>query len=186
MDDEQIKISGILETNFYTVIQKDDQASFLVEKGYGIIEKDKIYLDPTETLYLVYKDILKVMSKEDFIYTFDKLLEFFSNRDPLIWVKLNLYSNLRKRGFIVKKGIGGEISFFVEKKHRDHIKRFLVVGVSEGARIGFVELEGLFRRSLESGRDLILAIIDKEGNITYYMVNKLSLVEEYGEKVSDI
>lgn len=186
MEEEQVsKINGKIREDLYTVVEIDEKSSFLIEKGYGIYEKDVLYLEPTETLYLVYKGILEVFddSKK---YSFIELLEIFSEKDPLIWMRLNLYSNLRKRGFIVRKGIGGRISFFVEKKFRENVKRYLVEGVSEGIRIGFVELENLFRRSLESGRVLILAVIDKEGNITYYMVNKLSSVEGYGEKISNI
>jgi len=39
-------------------------------------------------------------------------------------------------------------------------------------RIGFRELEGYIRRALESRRELVLAIVDKDGNISYYKVEK--------------
>ena len=185
MESEQVKIRGILDNDFCAA-KIGSQTNMIIDKGYGIVEKDNIFFEPTETLYLVYKGILEVSDKDGNLYTFERLLSIFSQKDPLIWVRLNLYSNLRKRGFIVRKGVGGKISFFVEKKHRENVKRYLVVGIIEGIRINFIELESLFRRSLESGRKLVLAIIDKEDNITYYMVNKLSTVEDDGKEVSDI
>ncbi|RLF07923.1 MAG: hypothetical protein DRJ64_02045 [Thermoprotei archaeon] len=184
---EQItKIRGFLTPDRLVVVKTDKNISFLVDKGYGILQDGHLYLYPTEALYLVYKEILEVYDDKSSIIPFKKLLEIFGKEDSDIWIKLNLYTNLRKRGFIVRKGIGGKISFFVDKKSKDKVKRYLVEGVVEGVRIGFRELENLFRRSVESGRELVIAVIDKEGNISYYIVNKLSSVESYGEKVSNI
>jgi tRNA-intron endonuclease len=48
----------------------------------------------------------------------------------------------------------------------------MVLCLEEGVRIGFKELEGYIRRALEARRELVLAIVDKDGNVSYYAVER--------------
>lgn len=178
---EAIKYTGILREDGRVYVDDPRALDFFISRGYGIREGEGFILDPTEVLYLAYKGILEVSTGEGRIIPLQELLEMYSAGDPAIWVRLNIYTDLRKRGFTVRPGIGSSLSFFAEKRVGETVKRYLVEGLREGIRIGFMELERMFRRAIESSRILVVAVVDKEGNISYYTVERISSVERYGE-----
>ncbi len=178
------KFVGVLRSDDQVVVRDPEAVGFLTSRGYGIEEGGVVFLSPVETLYLVYRGYMEVVDVDGNAWTFTKLLQRFSRLDKEVWVKLNLYSDLRRRGFIVRRGVGDAIEFFVDRRTKEGMKRYLVRGVKEGERLGFKDLEEMFRRALELSRELVLAVVDKEGNITYYTVEKAESVgrREGGEE----
>lgn len=172
-ENEEIVFEGILRNDSFTIINDPEGLKVLSEKGYGLTEGNTILLDPVETLYLVYKGVIKVKNSNGHILTFMELLKKFSKIDEELWVKFIVYSDLRKRGFIIKKGVA-PLTLFVDKRGEKGAKRYFVVCLKEGVRVGFSDLEYFFRRAMESDRELVTAIVDKEGNISYYIVERIS------------
>ncbi|MEM2617261.1 MAG: hypothetical protein QXL64_07020, partial [Thermofilaceae archaeon] len=91
--------------------------------------------------------------------------------DPGFWVKLNVYTDLRSRGLRVLP-LEGALVLLVERRSGEGERRYIVLCLEEGVRIGFKELEAFIRKALESKREPVLAIVDKEGNVSYYTVEK--------------
>ncbi len=160
--------SGKLEDNFI-VVSNEEGVNFLKERGYGFLKANKIFLNFVEASYLVYRGLLKVSVSNNREIDFKELVELGAKNDPDFWVKLNVYSDLRNRALIAKPGVDN-LEFIVDWKRKSSVRRLLVRIVKEGVRLGFVEFEKMFRRALESGRELVIAIVDKEGTISYYTV----------------
>jgi len=172
---EEIKeknFKGFLREDNFTIIKYDNSITSLIEKGYGTQENKYVILDPLETIYLMYKNIIKVEDSRGNEVSFEGMIKRLIKHDKNLWLKFTIYSDLRRRGFIVKKGIM-PLTFLVEKRGEKGVKRYMVACLKEGARVGFLELETFFRRSIESNRELIVAIVDKEGNVSYYSVEKI-------------
>ena len=68
----------------------------LHQKNFGIIEYGKLVLMPEEFLYLVSNNKIKTK------YSFDTAILKFSKK---IYNKFIIYSDLRKKGYILKSGL---------------------------------------------------------------------------------
>jgi len=147
---------------------------FLAQRGYGIIKGGFLELELVEAAYLVNRGMITV-ENEGRQLGFIDLVELGSKEDPDFWVKLNVYTDLRNRALVVMPGVTS-YELLVDWKRRDSARRFLVRIVKEGVRISFADFEEMHRRALESDRELVLAIVDKEGVVTYYTVEGVAHV----------
>ena len=73
----------------------------LEQKGFGEIEKEKLFLKQFETLYLLYtrRLILKKGKKQ---IDFDSFMSLCQKSDPEILTRFLIYRDLRTRGYVVK------------------------------------------------------------------------------------
>lgn len=151
------------------VVVKDNAAiEFLAQRGYGITRGGALELELVEAAYLLNRGMITVEDKGKQL-SFKDLVELGAKEDPDFWVKLNVYTDLRNRALVVMPGVTS-YELLVDWRRKDSARRFLVRIVKEGVRIGFADLEEMHRRALESDRELVLAIVDKEGVVTYYTV----------------
>jgi tRNA-intron endonuclease len=102
---------------------------------------------------------------------FEDLVKYASSVDNCFWQKLVVYTDLRDRGLRAQP-LEDTSLVLTERKVKEGERRYMVLCLEESVRIGFRELEGYIRRALESRRELVLAIVDKDGNISYYKVEK--------------
>lgn len=142
---------------------------FLSSRGYGLLREAELQLDLVEAAYLVYRGLLVVEDEKRGRLSFADLISVGSLCDSEYWVKLNVYTDLRNRALVVMPGISSS-EFLVDWKRKDGARRFLVRILHEGSKISFSDFEEMHRRALESDRELVVAIVDKEGVITYYTV----------------
>ncbi len=169
---------AILLANGEIKVSDPEDISFLQSKGeYGtVLENRTLKLFPEEALYLVEKGRLKIFSEDrKEISTLD-LISYLSKRDPLFWVKYTLYYDLRKRGFVVKEGFSDVTIEYRVRKVTENTKftKYLVIGLREGLKVTFAELESMVTQALRSRKIPVIAIIDKEGNVSYYSVSPLT------------
>lgn len=160
------------------VVVVGDDANKLWSSGYyGELEDDCLILASFEALYLVEKERLAVYDDGN-RFSFQDLLNYFLRDDPDIWIKYLIYSDLRRRGYVVKSGFGGKISFRVYRRGAVIGKepaKYLVYGSVEGKPIELTGLSGMVREARSARKDLILAIVDRQGEVTYYDVAQVNL-----------
>ncbi|MCS7104910.1 MAG: hypothetical protein NZ954_05020 [Thermofilaceae archaeon] len=161
------RLEGTMKGSYVEVTPNKE----LLERGYGSQRGDVLELSLIEATYLLYKGELQVKDEEGRILGFEELTRLAAALDPVFWIKLLVYSDLRSRGLRVKP-IEGSPVMIAERKVKEGERKYMVLCVEEGVRVGFRDLEMYIRRALESKRDLVLAIIDKEGNVSYYRVEK--------------
>lgn len=159
---------------FEAVVEDSREAvGFLLDRGYGKLEDGRIILSPVETLYLASEGKIDVLDEKDYSLSVDRLLSVFLAYDPDIWVKYLVYRDLRSRGYIVKEGVGFGCDFRVYRKgsYGKEAAKYLVFALPEGRSYKLSELEDIASRTKRLGKDLILAIIDRRGDIVYYSLN---------------
>ncbi|MDH3824128.1 MAG: tRNA-intron lyase, partial [Nitrosopumilus sp.] len=88
-----------------TCISDMDMIHQLEQKGYGEIEKEKLFLKQFETLYLLYSRML-VLKKGKKQIGFDSFMSICQKTDSEILTKFLIYRDLRNRGYVVKDGFG--------------------------------------------------------------------------------
>lgn len=153
-------------------------AKELHEQGYfGELEGGGLVLSSVEALFLLDRGKIVVVDEGGKTLSFRELVEVLSKKDENIWLKYLLYSDLRRRGYVVKEGYGRGLEFRVYRRGAAVGKepaKYLVYGLIEGKTISISELRNISNKAKLSNKDLIIAVIDRQGEITYYEALEIS------------
>ena len=174
MSIEKDSIQGVLIKNQSLVLDPDVQQD-LEQKGYGEMEKNRLYLKPFESLYLLYTDKLKIFKGKKNI-DFDSLLQIYKKQNDDVLTQFLVYRDLRTRGYTVKDGFGFGSDFRVYGKGDFGEKgaKFLVFSFNEGKQ----EKVGMLQKKIEEitkmGKEPIIAVIERRGEIIYYKISRIN------------
>ncbi|MGC8816870.1 MAG: tRNA-intron lyase [Candidatus Hadarchaeum sp.] len=176
-----MEIEGaIIEAKLYRgkiIVWDEAQANQLYQRGfYGKpLSGGKLQLAPVEALYLMENGKITVANGTGKKLSFKALAEKFTETDPDLMLKYAAYSDLRSRGYIVKTGLKFGAHFRVydrgEKPGEAHSK-FLVHAIPEGVKMTPTELARAVRLAHSVRKRIIWAVVDDEGDITYYSVTR--------------
>lgn len=148
----------------------------LYNLGYGVIINHKLKLETFEALYLVEKGRI-VLVDNDRVLTFEESIDSLSRIDRKLWVKYTIYSDLRNKGYIVKSGFThDDVEFRVYERDAKPGKepaKYLIRVLIEGDPIPMHELMNMVKDARDSRKDLVIAIIDAQGDISYYEVSEV-------------
>ncbi|NHI93647.1 MAG: tRNA-intron lyase [Candidatus Lokiarchaeota archaeon] len=146
----------------------------LHEKGYygTLDEKNNLILEPVECLLLIERKRLELYDEKKQLMTLQKLIEIFIKKSPNdFWTNYLVYKDLRNRGYIVKKGVSLDTAFRVYKrgaKIGEDTSKFLVTVIIEGTPISLTNLDEIVISAKSVRKNLILAVVDRQGEVTYY------------------
>lgn len=147
-------------------------------KGYGEIEKEKLFLKQFETLYLLYTNKL-VLKKGKKQIDFDFFMNTCQKIDSEILTKFLIYRDLRNRGYVVKDGFGFGSDFRVYERGHFGEKgaKFLIFGLNEGQQEKMGNLQKKIQEITQMGKEPIIAVIERRGEVIYYKINKINFYE---------
>jgi tRNA-intron endonuclease len=144
----------------------------------GELQSGRLTLSGVEVLYLMEREKIELSGSSGAGIDFPSLVEALSEDDPEVWLRFLLYSDLRRRGYIVKPGYTKGLEYRVYRRGAEVGKepaKYLVVGLVEGRAVTVPELASIANSAKLSKKDLILAVIDRQGEITYYDASEVSL-----------
>ncbi len=157
------------------VVPEGRESYDLAKKGYGSRGSEGLVLEPWEALYLVEKGRLEVVKGPgEPAMGFQELLRLFKALDEWIWAKYLIYRDLRERGYVVKKGFGPGMTFRLYDRGDYGRKpaKFLVYGILEGSPVKVSDLEEAVREAQASNKELILAVVERRGEVIYYSLGE--------------
>jgi len=161
-----------------TCISDKDMIHELDQKGFGEIEKEKLFLKQFETLYLLYikRLILKKNKKQ---IDFDSFMGICQKTDFDILTKFLIYRDLRNRGYVVKDGFGFGTDFRVYERghYGEKGAKFLIFGLNEGQQEKMGNLQKKIEEITQMGKEPIIAVIERRGEVIYYKINKMNFYE---------
>ena len=161
-----------------TCISDKNMVHELDLKGFGEIEKEKLLLKSFETLYLLYtkKLILKKNNKQ---IDFDIFMSICQKTDFEILTKFLIYRDLRNRGYVVKDGFGFGSDFRVYERghYGEKGAKFLIFGLNEGQQEKMGNLQKKVEEITEMGKEPIIAVIERRGEVIYYKINRMNFFE---------
>jgi tRNA-intron endonuclease len=174
--EDKIPIKTILKENKVFVRFKKDIEGFS-SRGYGLSEDKKFILTFCEALYLLGKKDIKIndeTSKKK--VSFKELLGKARSIEKGTWVRYLIYRDLRNRGYIVREGFGLGIDFRVYKRgeYNKSTANYLILGLREGQPIGIEDLVQVLKRVQILKKTLILAVLNRRGEIVYYSLSQRS------------
>ena len=165
-----------IEANLSTQIvsSNSSEAFSLHEKSaFGEPLGEKIQYTLSEAIYLVEKDKMEISSKGKKIPKKD-ILKKLEKIDDRIQVKYLVFKNLRDRGYIVKTALKFGADFRVYDKGArpgsEHAK-WIVFCEHESKKFSWHEFSAKNRVAHSTKKNLLLAIVDEEGDVSYYEVS---------------
>ena len=179
--DFETRISAKL-INEKTIVLNPKMQNILKERGFGESEKDTLILDSFETLFLLYNNKLE-LKKVNRKITFDELMQKFIQKHDDTLIRFLLYRDLRTRGYVVKDGFGFGSDFRVYERGNYGLKdaKFLIFAFNEGTQQKIGKLYKNIEEITKMGKEPIIAVIERRGEIIYYKVNKMNFSENQPE-----
>ena len=170
-------IAASLIDTAVTVSSPEGVGEFL-SKGYGVAEDGKLALTFHEALFLLGKGAIEVKDKKTREkMVFQKLLKRFQSVDKDAWVRYLIYRDLRSRGYVAREGFGLGIDFRVYERgeYGKGTAKHLIFGIQEGQPVTIEKLARTQRYVQNLKKNLILAVINRRGEIVYYSLSELNL-----------
>ena len=176
-DDLDPEVRGVLIKN-QTVILEPKLQQQLKQKGYGEMDQNKLLLKSFESLYLLFTGRLAIFRGKKNI-DFDSFLQICKKQDKDILTKFLVYRDLRNRGYTVKDGLGFGSDFRVYDKpfSPKSPSKFLVFGLNEGKHEKMSELRKKIEEITKMGKEPIIAVIQRQGEIIYYRVSEMNFYQ---------
>ncbi|UCD73094.1 MAG: tRNA-intron lyase, partial [Candidatus Bathyarchaeota archaeon] len=91
--------------------------------------------------------------------------------------KYLIYRDLKSRGYVVRGGFGWGVDFRVYErgKYGEVTARYLILSMREGKPISLEDLIRVLRQSQTLKKELVLAVMNRRGEIVYYSISELTL-----------
>lgn len=157
------------------VVDDERHSDQLRNRGFGEKEDNDYVLKSYEALYLSYTKKLIIKGNDD-IVGFDDLVRILIKRDKNILTRFMVYRDLRSRGYIPKEGFGFGVDFRVYERGEYEKKpaKYVVFGISEGTKIKADKLAKTINQIARMGKDAVIAVIERRGEVIYYKISKAS------------
>jgi tRNA-intron endonuclease len=157
-----------------TISSNSVEAFTLYKKShFGEPISEKIQYSLSEALFLIEKKKMEVSHRNKKI-SFRELMKKAQRIDKRIHVKYNVFSDLRERGYIVKTALKFGADFRVYEKGakpgKKHAK-WIVFADHESKKLTWHEFSAKNRVAHSTKKKLLLAIVDDEGDVSYWEVN---------------
>lgn len=172
----ELRIKGILVEKGVEATKRQN-IDELSSRGYGTVENNKLVLSFYEALYLMDKGVLEVIDEKDHGVEFQKLLRHFEDSDKNAWAKYLAYRDLRSRGYVVREGFGLGVDFRVYERgeYNKDTAKYLILNIQEGKPISLENLTGTLQRCQSLKKELIIAVMNRRGEVVYYSISQLNL-----------
>jgi tRNA-intron endonuclease len=174
---EERTIAASLKDDVVTV-SSPEGVEELSLRGYGVIESNKLYLTFYEALFLLGKDELDLKNEESGEKMgFQDLMERFQTLDKDTWIRYLIYRDLRSRGYVAREGFGLGIDFRVYERgdYGKETAKHLIFGIQEGQPVSVEQLARTQKYVQSLKKNLVLAVINRRGEIVYYSLSQLTL-----------
>jgi tRNA-intron endonuclease, archaea type len=173
-----LEVINAVKKDNKVVIKKQEDVSLLAQRGYGTATDGELNLTQCEALYLLGEKKISLLEESlGQAVEFQNLLATFRDSDPEIWSKYLIYRDLRSRGYVVREGFGFGLDFRVYERgeYGEGTSKFIVFGIIEGSLIPVDKLNEFLRYVQSLKKELILAVMDRRGEVVYYATSYFNL-----------
>jgi tRNA-intron endonuclease, archaea type len=155
-------------------VTERDRYGELEESGYGTKEGKDLVLRDYEALYLLYAKKLEIEAKGGEKLTFEQLAELAQKKARDSWTKFVIYRDLRSRGYIVRDGFGfgTDLRVYERGDYPKKPAKYVVFALDEGIEKGMADLQKSVREMAKMGKEAIIAVIERRGEVIYYKVSR--------------
>lgn len=172
----ELRVKGLLFENGVK-ISKSQATAELSSRGYGVAENDELVLNFCEALYLLDRGLLEIENGKRKKINFKELLQSYESIDENAWAKYLTYRDLRSRGYVVREGFGLGVDFraYERGEYGKDTAKYLILSIQEGKPVSLEHLTQAMAQCQSLKKELILAVMNRRGEIVYYSVSQLTL-----------
>jgi tRNA-intron endonuclease len=156
------------------IVSPSAEAFSLYEKSrFGEKVEGKIEYSSIEALFLLSSGKITILSGKKPL-DFDSLLKKLNKSDKRMETKFIVFKDLRKRGYILKTALKYGADFRVYEKGvspgKEHARWVLFI-TRENETLRWQEFAAKSRIAHSIKKNLLIAIVDEESDVTYYEVS---------------
>ena len=149
------------------------EAFSLYEKSrFGEKKQKRIEYSIVEALFLLTRNKIEIFSNNKMLKE-EQFIKKLKRLDKKIETKFSVFEDLRKKGYIVKTALkfGAECRVYRKgvKPGQDHAK-WILYTAKESDKLNWHEFTAKNRVAHSTKKNLLLAIVDEESDVTYYEV----------------
>jgi tRNA-intron endonuclease len=156
-----------------TISSNSTTAYSLYKKSrFGEFVEEKIQYTFSEAMFLFEKEKIEIFAKKNKL-TKKEFLNKLQKLDKRFQIRYPVFKNLRKKGYIVKTALKFGADFRVYDKGKQPRKthaKWIVFADHESKRLTWHEFSSKNRVAHSTKKNLLLAIVDEENDISYYEV----------------
>jgi tRNA-intron endonuclease, archaea type len=170
------------EKELKTIVHESKYKDQLRNKGFGEVFNDEYILSDLEALYLLNNKKLKLLGKDE--YDFSTLMQQLLKKDKKILTKYLIYRDLRSKGYVVKEGFGfgNDFRIYDRGEYGKKPSKYVSIGINEGINIKSKDFVETIEQIENMGKDTVIAVIERRGEIIYYKTIKMSFFENTKKK----
>lgn len=156
------------------VLLDSDRIGELEESGYGSRDGKTYFLHDYEALYLLYSQKLRLVDEKKREVGFEEFAEVSQKRAQDSWTKFIIYRDLRSRGYVVREGFGfgTDLRVYERGDYPKKAAQYVVFALDEGIEKGIGDLQKSVREMAKMGKEAIIAVIERRGEVIYYKVSR--------------
>jgi tRNA-intron endonuclease len=175
--EEQVRPYGAVLDGGEVRVTERDRFGELEESGYGARDGQDFLLRDYEALYLLYTKKLVLDDKSGRSVGFEKLAELSQEKAGDSWTKFVIYRDLRSRGYVVREGFGfgTDLRVYERGDYPKKPAKYVVFALDEGIEKGVTELQRSVKEMAKMGKEAIIAVIERRGEVIYYKVSRARL-----------
>jgi len=171
------------------VIVSEHQANQIYSKGFfGEPQPGgSLMLELIEAIYLIEASKLEVI-KDDRNVKLEDMITLANNLQPNFEIKYLVYRDLRQRGYVVKPNLE-PLDFRVFPRGGGPNltpTKYWVLAISERAIFALSDLSNHLDDALRMKKQLLLAVVDEESDLTYYLVKRIVPKGKFKDNVPKI
>jgi len=161
-------ISAILTQNFISS-NSMEALSLHAKKNMGERVDHSINYNSVEALFLLKSKKMQLVNNGK-VLTIEQSISKIRKQDKKVEQKCIVYSDLHKKGYIVKEGLKFGGDFRVYKENEKHA-RWIVYVTSDKEKVDWRDFTAKSRVAHSSNKKILLALVDSEGDINYYEIS---------------
>lgn len=138
------------------------------DKGVCWCEEIGDQIEVYDALYRARKGFSELVDENGKTLTWFEAIRRFSVHEPRAWIMFTVYNDLRERGRVIKLGPHSN-GFTLYKGGKPYANIFVL---EETVEFPVEEIINMLEYSRKMQRETILAVVDKHGDTSYYIIGK--------------
>jgi tRNA-intron endonuclease len=159
------------------IVGDPESKTLLKERGFGEAEGKHLVVSLIEAVYLADGGKFDVIDGNKKL-NLEDLIKLGSKSEKEFYNKYLVYKDLRERGLLVRTGLKFGTDFRIYERGsqvgRGH-SAYLVHVVPEEYTCSFPEMARAIRLAENVNKKMIYGIVDEEGDVNYYLVDRMKL-----------
>ncbi|MHA1450365.1 MAG: tRNA-intron endonuclease family protein [Candidatus Hodarchaeales archaeon] len=161
------------------LIREEMAIDFFYNKSYfGYLEKDELELEREEVVLLLERGRIRVLDGDKKELKINDIVSSFIADDTDFWSHYLVYKDLRERGYLVRKNPGKLTAYKLYARGVQPGKspaKKTILPMIEGRVLELEDLDMAVKMAISSKKKLLLGVVDRVGEVTYYEASQLEL-----------